>query len=221
MTKSAPPRRFWHDDRRIAAAGGVASDATTGSKAAAAHGDKWIDNNGQLMHRLHSGIAKGRKDRDVVNVNAHGAPFLPSYIKGRFEDHAYFSIAATKHGLRTAYETFRDNASLGLKTEWEVKDLRPFSTQAALNNAMAELATDAKAAYGPDWQKHVQVKVLNTLHGGLPYALRVLKAAKRAGFTTMLLNHASKPVVIGPMRAKYVDYVRGKWRKRLSRKVQP
>jgi hypothetical protein len=214
VTKSAPGRAFWHDDARITTAGGVRSDSIQGTKDAKKHGDGWIDNNGQLMHRTHAGIKKGRRDRDVVNVNAHGAPFLPSYIKGRFTDHAYESINAKGHGLRTARQTFTDNAEAGIRTEWEVKDLRPFKTKAALNNAMRLLAEDAKAGYGVHWRSHVQVKVLNTLHGGTHYALKVLKAAKGAGFTTMLLNHHKKPVKIGPVRARYVDYVRGPWKKR-------
>ncbi len=214
MTKSAPPRDFWHDDRHIATAGGVASDRKAGSEAAASHGRQWIDNNGQLMHRTHAGIRLGRRDRDVVNVNAHGAPFLPAYIHGRFTDHAYEAIDAHKHGLRTARETFIQNAALGLDTEWEVKDLRPFTTKAALANAMRLLAADAEAGYGKDWQSHVVVKVLNTLSGGLRYALRVLKAAHAAGIPTMLLNHRTTPVKIGPVRAGYVDYVRGPWKKR-------
>jgi hypothetical protein len=214
VTKSAPGHNFWHDDRRIATAGGIAADSAQGSKDAAAHGRKWIDCDGQLMHRTHAGIKLGRKDRDVVWVNAHGAPFLPAYIKGKFEDHAYSSIDAAKHGLRTARETFDDNHQLGLNTEWEVKDLRPFTTKAALDRAMELLAADARTAYGKHWQDHVQVKVLNTLHGGQKYALKVCKAAHKAGFTTMLLNHHHKPVKIGPVRARYVDYVRGPWKKR-------
>lgn len=163
------------------------------------------------MHRTQRGIKLGGKDPEVVWVCAHGAPFLPAYINGRFEDHAFNTVDAKKHGLQTAREVFEDCRTRGLKVEWEVKDLRPFGTQAALDHALQLLAADAEAVFGAQWRKHVEVKVLNTLHGGLPYALRVLKAAHRAGFTTMLLNHRKTSVLIGPKRAEYVDQVRGRW----------
>jgi hypothetical protein len=223
MTKSAPRRTFEHDDHRIPTAGGVRSDSAAGTEAAVEHGHVWIDKDGQLMHRTRAGIKKGRRDRHVVWVNAHGAPFLPDWLRRlrrpRFTAHALPEVPAGD-GLQTARETFADCKAHDRKVEWEVKDLRPFTSQAALDNALQLLAEDARAVWGDEWQQHVVVKVLNTLRGGLRYALKVCKAAHRAGFDSMLLNHRKRPVVIGPVRAKYVTYVRGDWRKRLSRKVE-
>ena len=214
MTKSAPGRAFEHDDARISNAGGVRSDSAQGTQDAVKHGHLWIDKDGQLMHRTAAGVKLGRKDRNLAWVNAHGAPFDPDWLskdKDRhWGDHALTAVPKGS-GLQTARETFADCKAKGRKVEWEVKDVRPFKTKKALTNALALLAADAEAIFGADWRQHVEVKVLNTLSGGLPYALRVLKAAKAAGFTTMLLNHKKRSVRIGRLRAKYVDYVRGAW----------
>lgn len=214
MTTTAPARRFWHDDRRIPNAGGIAADSATGSIAAASHGYRWIDQDGQLTHRTRKGARLGRFDRDLVWVNAHGNPWLPAYLHGRRFAASSLEDVPASAMLRTARDTFAQNARLGLNTEWEVKDIRPLAGRATLRRAMRLLASDAAYAYGTNWRQHVEVKVLNTLHGGLPYALKVLRAAKAAEFTTMLLNHTGRPVVIGPVRARYVDLVRGPWRKR-------
>lgn len=59
----------------------------------------------------------------------------------------------------------------------------------------------------------VQVVVKTLVDFDPAYAWRRLAAAKRAGATTMLLNHGDEPVVITPEREMYTDYVRGGWRR--------
>lgn len=209
MTLLAPPRDVAHDDRHIATAGGVASDRRAGTLAAAHAGKRWIDNNGQLMHRTHAGIALAGADRDLVWVNAHGAPFNPAYIpKGdRFEDHAYEDVHSKHPGLRTSLQTFKQNCHEGLSTEWEAKDLHPFGHAAALEHAFELLAQDAEAAYGSKWHKRAQVKVLTNLAGGLEYALHVCKAAHGVGFTTLILPRGAD--VHRVINEPYITYNRG------------
>jgi hypothetical protein len=55
----------------------------------------------------------------------------------------------------------------------------------------------------------INVKTSDNI-GGAEAALRRLRAAKRAGATTMLLSH--RTVRITRAQARYVDYVRGDWR---------
>jgi len=57
----------------------------------------------------------------------------------------------------------------------------------------------------------VQVKTLTSI-GGCRAALRRLRAASKAGFHTILLNHYHAAVVIPERFARYVDYVRGPFR---------
>ena len=176
VTKRAPKRHVAHYNQKIANAGGTLGDSKLGSQIAHEHGYKWIDCNGHLT-------------RDLFWVNAHGAPFLPGWMRkgDKFENHAAASLRKDHPALRDARATFRQNAELGLSTEWEVKDVRPLATDVNLRTAFARLRASAQAAYGDDWQKRVEVKVLTSLGGGLRYALRICKAAHEAGFTTIIL----------------------------------
>lgn len=208
----APGRALYHNDKHIKNAGGVYGDAAKGTKAAASHGFTWIDQDGQIAFASHVQKASGRISTagDLVWVNAHGSPYNPKWLKkGRFETKAWSSIK--KHaGLRDAAKTFRQDAAHHLGVEWEVKDVHPFSTAAALDAAFANLATQAQTYYGAAWRSMVQVKVLSNLHGGQKYALKVLKHAKAHGFTTMFLARGGAVSSQIPASAQtYVDYVRG------------
>jgi hypothetical protein len=157
----------------------------------------------------------GQRTIDCKWCNEHGAPSRFWFAKGdRAKEHTaaeLFKRSRVVRGrvypLRSSAEAFADNAAEDRGTEWEVKDLRPI-TDEQLDAMMADLAADAEAAYGSDWHKHVVVKVLTNLGGGLRYALRVCRAAHAHGIPTMLLARG---------RARYrrfrghaeVTYVRG------------
>lgn len=201
MTRKAPGRSFAHNDTHIKAAGGTVSDSRRGSRLAHEAGYRWIDCNGHLMHRTTAGLqSRGNRDLDLVWVNGHGAPFNPGWLRrGRkFEQYAWDDVHPKHPLLRDALATFQDNARWGLNTEWEVKDVRPLASDAQLAAAFASLARAAELAYGDDWQKHVEVKVLTNLGGGLAFAKRVLEAAHAAGLTTIILPR-------GFARARKID----------------
>lgn len=218
VSYAAPGKAFYHSDKPIKKAGGVYADALKGTRAAAARGYTWIDQDGQIAYktgaRMRAGVGRISQASDLVWVNAHGAPFNPKWLKkkkkkNRFEDHPWSSLK--KHaGLRDVDKTFRQNAAYHLSVEWEVKDVHPFSKAAALDAAFANLATAAQTYYGADWADRVQVKVLSNLHGGQKYALKVLKHAHLHGFTTIYLargqaTHSQIPA----SKQKFVTYVRG------------
>jgi hypothetical protein len=218
VSYAAPGKAFYHSDKPIKKAGGVYADAVRGTRAAAAAGYTWIDQDGQLAYkttaRLRAGVARVSQASDLVWVNAHGSPFNPKWLKkkkkkNRFEDHPWSSLK--KHaGLRDVDKTFRQNAARRLSVEWEVKDVHPFSKASALDAAFANLATAAQTYYGAAWADRVQVKVLSNLHGGQKYALKVLKHAHKFGFTTLFLargqaTHSQIPAA----KQKFVTYVRG------------
>jgi hypothetical protein len=206
-TRKAPGRRVFHSDRRIRGAGGTFGDSRAGSKAAAREHYDWIDCNGHLMHRTAAGLRKGRADTDVVWVNAHGAPFNPSWLKGKLENLAWLPTKIRHPRLRSARSTFRQNARLGISTEWEVKDLHPLTSEGALNVAFSRLAASARAAYGADWQKRVTVKVLTDLSGGLEYAKKICKHAHAAGIPAMILARGDDAHRV--INEPYIDYNRG------------
>jgi hypothetical protein len=212
---AAPGKAFYHDNRRIAGAGGVLADSLKGTRAAAAKGYTWIDQDGQLSYstraELRRGSARVSQAAHLTWVNAHGAPYNPRWMKkgSRFETRTWRAIK--KHpGLRNAELTFKQNAAYGLSVEWEVKDIRPFTTQAALDAAFTNLAAAALRFYGPAWQTKVEVKMLSNLSGGPSFALKVLKVARAHGFTTTYLARGRAAAVQMPASAhQYVTYVRG------------
>lgn len=136
----------------------------------------------------------GQRSLDCKWCNEHGAPSRFWFAKGdRAKEHPAAellkrsrTVGQRTYPLRSAAEAFRDNAAHEVGTEWEVKDLRPISDE-HLAAMFADLARDAEAAYGEHWHRHVVVKVLTNLGGGLPYALRVCRAAHAEGIPTMLL----------------------------------
>jgi hypothetical protein len=150
---------------------------------ARARGDRWIDND---FHFTYAGDDWG---------NDHGAPLRLFFSKGdRMEKHPsaeVFALRRTVNGveyhIRTLREALEDNHHHGLNTEVEVKDVRPWATAPILRARMAELAKTALEVYGPDWRKHVNVKVLTDLGGGLRFALNVCRAAHHFGIPTILL----------------------------------
>jgi hypothetical protein len=177
VPKPAPRGKTYHRNWRKA----YVANSRYGSAAAKARRCVRIDNDGQ-------------RSIDFEWINEHGAPSRFWFAKGdRAKEHPAEQllnrarvVGRRTYQLRSDYETFCDNAEHGVGTEWEVKDLRPI-TDEQLAAMFADLARDAKAAYGADWRRHVIVKVLTDLGGGLPYALRVCRAAHAAGFRTMLL----------------------------------
>ena len=136
----------------------------------------------------------GQRSIDFEWINEHGAPSRFWFAKGdRAKEHPAEELLKRSrvvgrrvYPLRSALEAFGDNAAEGVGTEWEVKNLRPI-TDEQLAAMMADLAHAAADAYGPHWRRHVVVKVLTDLPGGLRYALRVCRAAHAAGLRTMLL----------------------------------
>lgn len=177
MAKRAPRRRVYHRNWRWA----HVQNSRQGSKRARAKGCGWIDNDGQ-------------RSIDFEWANEHGAPSRFWFPKGdSAKDHEADEllkrsrvVGRIAYPLRSALDAFRDNAEFGIDTEWEVKGLRPI-TDEQLDAMFADLAADAEAAYGPEWRKHVTVKVLTNLRGGVRYALRICRDAHGRGFRTMIL----------------------------------
>lgn len=214
LAKAAPGKAFFHSDTRIKTAGGVLSDSLRGTKIAAARGYTWIDQDGQLSYsapaNLRGGVGRVSQAAHLTWVNAHGAPYNPKWLgKGRFETRAWSSLRR-RPGLRNADMTFQQNAARGISVEWEVKNIRPFTTPAALNAAFANLAASAQRYYGAAWRSRVQVKMLSDHTGGQPFALKVLRVAHAHGFTTILLARGAAVRTPIPAAAhQYVTYVRG------------
>ena len=214
VARSAPGRALYHNNVRQAAGSGTVGDSLRGTRLAAARHYQWIDQDGQLSFTsravLRAGAGRVTMPAHLTWVNAHGAPYNPRWMKrGRFETRAW-SVIRKRRGLRNADMTFQQNAAYGLSVEWEVKDIRPFTTAAALNAAFAGLAASAQRYYGSAWRSRVQIKMLSNLSGGLPFALKVLRYAHAHGFTTMLLARGAATRTQIPASAHaYVDYVRG------------
>lgn len=201
MAKRSPRRPGYHRPWRWA----YIANSRYGSARAKALGRVVIDNDGQ-------------RSIDFEWINEHGAPSRFWFAKGdRAKEHPAEQllkrqrvIGSRVYRLRSAAEAFRDNAAHGIDTEWEVKDIRPV-TDEQLAAMMADLAAAAEDAYGPEYRRHVVVKVLTDLGGGVLYALRVCRAA-HPHFNTMILARG---------RARYrtfaahpeVTYVRGSARR--------
>lgn len=180
MTELAPNVSFYHNDTHIKSAGGTFGDSKAGTKQAAKEGKHRIDNNGQAV------LYKGK----LYPVNAHGAPYLPSFIKDKFTKHKWGPLHLKHPSLRNAKKTFKHAKKfMGKKAyvEWEAKDFHPYTTKARLDEYFEQLAKDAEAIWGDEWQQHVCVKCLTDLAGGIKYCYHVLRAAHRAGFDTMIL----------------------------------
>lgn len=214
VTRAAPGRALYHNNAHTRGAGGTVGDSLRGTRAAAARRYQWIDQDGQLSFgsraALRSGVRRVSHPTHLTWVNAHGSPFNPRWMrKGRFETRAWSSIRR-RPGLRNADMTFAQNAAYHLSVEWEVKDIKPFTSAAALNAAFASLAASARRYYGAAWQSRVQVKMLSDLSGGPTFALRVLRYAHAHGFTTIYLARKRATGIQIPASAHaYVTYVRG------------
>jgi hypothetical protein len=214
VSRAAPGRALYHNNSHTRGGGGTVGDSLRGTRTAAARHYEWIDQDGQLAFRsravLRDGARQVSRPTHLTWVNAHGSPFNPRWLKrGRFETRAWATIRR-RPGLRNADMTFQQNAAYRLSVEWEVKDIKPFTSAAAVNAAFANLAGSARRHYGPAWQSRVQVKMLSNLSGGPKFALRVLKFAHAHGFTTMYLARGHATGVQIPASAHaYVDYVRG------------
>jgi hypothetical protein len=95
--------------------------------------------------------------------------------------------------IRTAAQALKDAKADGIPgVELELKYL---PTSAALRR----LAKAARVAYGKDWAKHVEVKILTQFSWQ-----KALKRAKAAGFTTILIGFSGDPMTL-PV---YVDHYR-------------
>lgn len=172
--KPAPKRRFRHANWKA----GFLVNSRQGTQTTAALDYAWGD------------FDMGRT-KDGTIVNAHGAPekTWPTPL-GNYT-WAHLSKLRHRYGgktyrLRSGAQTIRDNAKAGIGTEFEVKDWKG-CTEAEMNDVFARMATFAARAYGPHWRSRFNVKVLTNLSGGLPYALKVCRAAHRAGIPTMIL----------------------------------
>jgi hypothetical protein len=214
VSYAAPGRPLYHNNVPTRRASGTVGDSLLGTRLAAARRYQWIDQDGHLSFATRAvrrgGAARVTAPAHLTWVNAHGAPFNPRWLKnGRFETRAWSAIQR-RPGLRNADMTFKQNAAHNLSVEWEVKDIRPFTSTAALNAAFASLAASAQRYYGPAWASRVEIKMLSNLSGGLPFALRVLRYAHAQGFTTMLLARGAAASTQIPASAhQYVTYVRG------------
>jgi hypothetical protein len=214
LSYTAPDKTFFHSDAPIDEAGGVLANSVRGTRAAAKAGFRWIDQDGHLTYATKTDLLAGPRriagPGSLRWVNAHGAPFEPSWLTtDRFETRTWPSIAG-RPGVRDAESAFTEDAADGLSVEWEVKGVRPLSTPRTLDAAFANLAAVARRAYGPGWPGRVQVKVLSNLSGGLAFALRVLRFARAHGFTTILLARGRATRKRIPVHAqRYVTYVRG------------
>lgn len=175
-----PSRRLGHEPWRR----GYLVNSRVGSDLMKRRGKNWVDNDGHLS----APDAAGR----CAWVRGHGAPETFWLKKGdRFENHTHAELSklhrkvgAQTYHLDDARQAFTDNHHAGLGTEWDVKNVEPWDTEAILDDAMARLAAHAAAVYGTSWRKHVNVKVLTTW--GLPYALRVCQAAHKHGIPTLV-----------------------------------
>lgn len=182
------------------------ANSVYGSRAAKREGKDRIDNDGV-------------RSRDFQWLNEHGAPSRFWFAKGdaaKHHDagelqHRSRVIRTTVYPLRMAFEAFRDNANEGVGTEWEVKNLQPI-TKAQLRQMMADLAADARKAYGHNWQRRVVVKVLTDLPGGFEYAIEVCRAAHAHDIPTMLLPRGRDRLRTLKGRTA-VTYVRGSLRR--------
>jgi len=178
--RRAPGRKFYHASWKT----GFLANSVQGSQYAKDHGYGWIDNDHHLT-------------ADHIWVNAHGAP-EKTWGKGKFESRKWADLAKLRHTykgktyrLRTGGQTLADNAARKIGTEFEVKDLHPLTFNSTLEPAFVRLARAAAKAYGPKWRDRVVVKCLSDMSGGEAYALKVLAAAHKAGFTTILLARGS------------------------------
>lgn len=203
MTELAPKawNGFYHNDRHISYAGGTYGDSKGGTKEAGRQGHHRIDQNGQAVLR------NGR----LYPVNAHGSPFNPSYVSGRWTAHKWLPLHVKHPRLRNARKTFKHAKKYMPKNvvvEWEAKDFHPYANAAMLDEYFEQVRADAQAVWGADWPDHVIVKVLAVgLRGGKRYAFKVLRAAHRAGFTTMILAHGSAAHEV--INEPFIDYNRG------------
>lgn len=187
MTQLCPPRAIGH----LTDPGYRAGNSIEGNKHAARRGIGWVDNDWQPKANTH-----------WVDPRKEG--YLPASDTRRWLDLTSAEIAALRspdgYGVRTMEQAFRDAKAYGQNVEAEAK----FNCTAA---QCRELAADARDVFGDAWKKRVWVKTLTDLPGGYDAALARLKAAKAAGFTTLLLLR-------GADRARrqfpdYVDFVRG------------
>lgn len=178
--RRAPRRRTFH--RKWTSA--YVANSERGAVLAQEEGCRAIDNDWHLSKR-------GR-----AWINAHGAPerfWLPRGQRFEWHESAHlFGLERhDEHGrayhIRDLREALEDNHRRGLDTEAEVKDVRPWATEAILSARFAQMARVAESVYGPSWRRHFLVKVLTDLGGGEKYALKICRFAHAAGIPTMLL----------------------------------
>lgn len=200
-TEDVPPvRGAFHEDRPYRL-----QNSFRGLRLAA-EADTWIDIDSQYCwdsarrHRIpiatHWPDTGREQFTDPVNRIDRDAAFadltLPEVRRLRSTDPVPYRISTMEEMVRAA-------ARIGLKgIEWEVKGGTAFERPHIYRQALA-----AAAEVG----LKINVKTLATI-GGKQAALRRLKAAKRAGATTMLLNRGPRPARITDAESRYVDYVR-------------
>jgi hypothetical protein len=196
----APTRGAFHEDRPYRL-----QNSLRGLRLAA-QTDTWIDIDSQYCwdstrrHGIpiatHWPDIRREQFTDPAGRISPGAAFadltLPEVRRLRSADPLPYRIA-------TMDEMVREAARIGLTgIEWEVKGGMAFERPATYRQVLATAA---------DVGIRINVKTLATI-GGKRAALRRLKAAKRAGATTMLLNRGPRPAQITDAESRYVDYVR-------------
>ena len=175
-----PPRRLGHETWRR----GYFVNSSYGSERMAHLGKNWVDNDGHLSAPNEHG--------QCAWIRAHGTPEQFWLPRGdRFENHTWEDLSKRHRRVRgrvysldNARPALIDNHRAGLGTEWDVKNVHPWDTEAILDDAMARFARHAEDVYGEHWRDFVNVKVLTTW--GLPYALKICAAAHKHGIPTLL-----------------------------------
>lgn len=197
---AAPPREVFHEDQPYRL-----QNSFRGLRLAV-QTDTWIDIDSNYCwdsarrHRIplatHWPYIRGDHFTDPAGRVSPDAAFddltLPEVRRLRSTDSAPYRIS-------TMEEMVREAARIGLKgIEWEVKGGTAFERPAIYRQVLA-----AAAEVGIE----INVKTLANL-GGKKAALRRMKAAKRAGATTLLLNRGPRPAQITDAESRYIDYVR-------------
>jgi hypothetical protein len=161
------------------------TDSVRGVLWASRHGFGWIDVN-------------ALPSRDGTLHAQHGAPyglaqqgFLPEGDTRRVPDLTDAELAALRSPddfpVPTIQEIVTACAENGVNLELEAKDNRRFR----LAETWEPVAEMALAAWGPQWRRHLNGKVLTDLSGGLDYALAVCEAMHEAGVPSIILPRKS------------------------------
>ncbi|WP_370288612.1 hypothetical protein [Nocardioides sp.] len=211
ITRQAPPRRRYH---RGPGQPYRFENSERGLAFARARGYEWID--------IDCNYARGRLSdgrwAPVVPIATHwdkidteGFDPQGRYTDGtRWRDLTWHQVRALRTADRPPYrilrmdEMVRAVARAGFTgMEWEVKTGPAFEDPRTYTAILA-LARRLGLT--------IEVKTLYAL-GGVEASYRRLRAAKLAGAFTMLIKPPGRPVVVPAAQQRYIDVVRGPWRR--------